>query len=582
MNNLFNYNLKNLDRVEGLLQPADIKGSKHRTITGPLRIFSQLGTQLKRLMNLCFGDHHWYNEAKARKIVRFFIEKIDNPTPEQTEKVLSIFERLAHIHKGKVTYAHLLDEAALRKKLKQNPTVKSQVFFSPQETTPQETIPEPDEGIEEDEQLPHHLDESLPNTQDSPSQDSTIPETIPEPDREIIEPDEGILELDEEIEEEEELPENFDESLPELVDSDGLPGVSKKLLFHIHANQFGANSSLKGMRFEPLEYLHAYFSLLNNPKLQNITDRLAEAIKLDQSLNFGKDAAQKIQEAMAAKKPLLFRGGWTGAPAGHAVYYEIIPDPENSNKATFRYYNLGAGYDKHGGGTSDYKNRPPAFLDLKGIDLSKFTPQLLNTLKEIRVHVTLPEDSTTPTKYHVGDIYDALRDLLQPESMSTEISEGTSFLMSEQQCGICSWRSLLAFVAVNTDQKTYKKFKCDIKIQSLVQRQKILQNERALDAEEWRLMKKSVKKLSRSIARLYEKYLIGEAYLNESTKILNPVVSWLKAEKKVRLPKVEVMIPSTFKPIEGVQTASSTYLPISQESIRTDVFKKCGLSFCSG
>ena len=53
-----------------------------------------------------------------------------------------------------------------------------------------------------------------------------------------------------------------------------------------------------------------------------------------------------IKNAFETKKAFLIPGGWIGTPSGHAIYYELIPDPDGKT-AYLRIFNTGEGIQEH-------------------------------------------------------------------------------------------------------------------------------------------------------------------------------------------------------------------------------------------
>ena len=391
----YDHYLKNLDKLESYLDKPDIPSIKNKKIK-PLncfsRFFDHIWNRIRRLANYIFGDHHWYSEDRAQKVVNFYITKIPphQQTPNQKIKIIQIFNHLAHLKKGKGTYADGLDQEALKKFLAKTP--------------------------------------------DKISGNDLL----------------NVIEVSDEPNIANESDLNY-----EFLHLKGLPGNSKKMLFHIHANQFGKNSSLEGYTAaETLGYLHTY---LTARKTQNTKDKdcfddilseLKEAIVINNTTNpsaFVQKAQQKIKEAFETKKPLLLPGGWAGNPSGHAMYYEVIP--ETNGTGTFRLYNLGAGSNNHDPIEVDNKTKATPFEDWKGISLEKLLDEnFLTAIHELMTHTHLPGDTSNKTEYRSEDIYNALKEILSPAATTQTEKPVLSKKMTTQQAGICSWKSLMAFL----------------------------------------------------------------------------------------------------------------------------------------
>src|SRR5262249_50827247 len=139
-------------------------------------------------------------------------------------------------------------------------------------------------------------------------------------------------------------------------------------------------------------------------------------------------------------------------------------------------------------------------------------------------YLSLPS-SSTKTSYKGIDVYDGLRRILMPdvEKTAVDFSPDPHLMMSPQQAGTCAWRSLMAFLRTKMEINDYKRLKCDIKLQSLLDwvqaKKNVEQNPR--------LIKKSHQKLCRNIVNLYRKKLIGDEYIQGAIEVLKPVSEWL-------------------------------------------------------
>ena len=131
----------------------------------------------------------------------------------------------------------------------------------------------------------------------------------------------------------------------------------------------------------------------------------------------------------------------------------------------------------------------------------------------------------------MNDVYEGLKELLKPESIATHDDEAKpESFKTRQYCGICTWRSLLAFLSTKMTKDNYKKFICDIKLQSLVD--KVESHAKEIPTlTEWHLIRQSHRKLSRTIAQAYEKAIIDQSYAKKAQAELNKVESFLNEKK---------------------------------------------------
>lgn len=318
----------------------------------------------------------------------------------------------------------------------------------------------------------------------------------------------------------------------------GIPSLNNEYLFNIHADEFGLNSKLEGGDSrQTVEYLSSY---LNAQKPSwcpsEVLDELTNG--LDVRAQSQEESIQTIQKAWSRQTPLLIvDGGWVGRPSGHAIYYEIIPDPDQKS-ATFRLYNMGSGVDNHEMSFEGYKIKCRTYCDWKGIDKDKLTsPLFLEALVELNKYETLPQ-SEILTNYDSKDIYTGLKALLQPKeeqlgpNTKVLMGENQKHMMSPQRSGTCAWRSLMTFLRTKVQLCDYKRFKCDIKLQSLADYVEGYKGE--ITPADWRLVKKSHQKLCRSILRLHSRGIVADAYLLSAEEALEPIADWIHSHKECR------------------------------------------------
>ncbi len=338
----------------------------------------------------------------------------------------------------------------------------------------------------------------------------------------------------------------------------GMPVPTAKLLFHIHADEFGANNkSLEGSTALPnLEYLYLFLKKKEKQTgedygmSQEICDELAEAVCLEQSKNFTADAAKAIDRAFKKRKRVLFKGGWTGSP-GHAIYYEIIPD--TSSTASVRFYNLGGGVNRHSAKFSGGKVKYSPYIEFSGVSkerlLDKNHLKIIHELKTVVLH----PNTANKTEFNEKDIYEGLVGILKPESAKEDFTCSETLFKTTQHSGICAWRSLMAFMSARLEGDQYKKFIIDIKMQSLADKTEAISS-KTLTINEWRLASKSYQKLCRSVAKAYDRGIIGGRYMaraqlqlaksesaiNESKKNIFPASPGVAALKAPRWPSSKV------------------------------------------
>ena len=220
---------------------------------------------------------------------------------------------------------------------------------------------------------------------------------------------------------------------------------SKKLLYHIQADEFGSGSQLQGMNQmkEVVNYLSSYIKQsqsVSNDTAKPSVFPLSLLQELNESLEIQAEgpefeapakmkrpnaAQQKMSQAFETRTPLLILGGWKGMP-GHAIYYEIIPTSDTT--ATFRLYNTGAGVDYHDRVREGHKVKFQTFKEWKGIDRKNLeSSHFLAALYELRTYtatdsgvITPYKQGLSPTKFGHEDIYSGLKSLLKPQDVGTD------------------------------------------------------------------------------------------------------------------------------------------------------------------
>jgi hypothetical protein len=513
---------------------------------------SQLFKRIARLLNYCFGDHHWYSESKAREVIQLYIipEKITVRNPEYSQKILDIYDRLHNLKMGNgrqsdgINFANI---TALQEEINGGPDLPPE---NPEPVKPDPIKPpSPRRPID-------------PYKPPSPRPiDPYIPPYIPPIPPKPLPPkpktaDELLLEEFSKLPTIKPLIKTAPKSEPTATKADtsapsshvfrhiqklessigtGAHIGAVRMSFHIHANRFGYGSGLEGDEVHnPLAYLTAYYqqhSLSSNAVMSEIIKDMATALShCQKSLPEYIESAQRaVADSFSQKKPTLFAGGWTGEPSGHAMYYEIIPTSEN--KASFRLYNLGGGSDYHQRVTVGKKNKCVPYQEWQGIDREKLMePSLWTAFHELN---NLSPPKGIKTEYNADDIYVAIHRHLAPQAVKR--TDDPKILMTPQTAGICAIRSPLAFLRTRLEEKLgdegyriYKRIKCDLTVQSIVDTVRS-QNLNPLTGQvEWRLVNKSYQKLCRRIEKLRKKNIIGDEYLLSTAKYLEEVDAWVK------------------------------------------------------
>ena len=324
--------------------------------------------------------------------------------------------------------------------------------------------------------------------------------------------------------------------------------ISDRLLAHILAGEFGTGSELEGGRDEiSLNYLRNFFLARRSTSLPygiqpEVMEDLSNASDYSKITRDPGEIQKVIINAFTTLKPTVMTGGWIGAPTGHAIYYEIIPRVDG--KADLRVYNLGGGIESFSQIAVGRKAKANPVVEWQGVSYENFVnPAVSSVLSELSNLITF--DNFSNTDYRGEDIYTSLKELLMPES---EVLIYDSWKpMTVQRGGWCSWKSLLAYVRTKMNEKEYKIFKCDIKLQALVDNFNSGGDGSLSAVGRWRLIHKALSSVSRNVDKLYSAGLVGPEYLEKAHALLAPMAQWVKANKNMDLeqpvlPKVEDVI----------------------------------------
>lgn len=339
----------------------------------------------------------------------------------------------------------------------------------------------------------------------------------------------------------------------------------KRILFQFVADSFGQNSSLEGMAGDvPLKYLQNYLKfrksnektdpLWNGEEMKRVID---QAIELDSSKKpeeFQKQFSEQAAKAWDAKQPMLIRGGWTAVPYGHTMYYLLIPMPEDQ-KWNLRLYNVGGGVQFHGKEQLvGLKEKVHEVMEWEGIKKDKINESFAKVIYEFIKYPQNPSpdvkcnylgtktaNPNTETRFSEEDIYKNLRSYLEPDGVK-KLDKPAD--MSPQHAGVCSWKSLLAFMRNQMDETEYRLFKCEIQQQILLDNVK---SDKAPDIMSYTLVKKGYEKLNRYLHKLEHEKVLSEKDISQIPQALEPIKAWLDLHKDVLNPKQNFEIPTMRK-----------------------------------
>ncbi len=544
-----NYSCEYLDNLIKNLKNPNILDPEERKNTSYSQSFLTYGSNFLKTMGRYaqyMEGSQYYDETNARQLV---IEYINNPECTQAlqpqhKKIMEIYNRLAHISKGKGSWADDIDKELL---MALEPTVAAK-------KNDDSLIEDLDQMIARNVLLP-----ASPNESPTDDEEELPAAETPDPDREsyVFKP----IKLD---------------------------PPSTTLLFHMHADEFGHSSEYEGgSSKDAVKYLHSYLQKAQATSgatwPQALIDEVGNAVNMiyDPSLHYNsqnfkvekapeyiKNAKQKIAAAFQSNKPILITGGWTGSPSGHAIYYEIIPASDKT--ASFRLYNSGAGVSNHPQANEGHKIKFQPFTEWKEIDRTLLeSNDFLEALYQLNSFLTHPTDYIN-NEYGEKDIYEGLKEILKPAKESSFLPPADlnkTRKKSPQRSGVCSWKSLMAFVSTRMDVNSYKRFQCDIKLQSL--KNYVESFNSPVTAKEWRLVKKSHQNLCAAIVRLYKEKRIGDAYIKSAQEMMAPIFQWIHKHADCRFERqIEPPVFKYIPCIEDRALENKHSLPSALDSLR--------------
>lgn len=342
--------------------------------------------------------------------------------------------------------------------------------------------------------------------------------------------------------------------------------IHNRLIEHIHADEFGKSSQLEGIdATEALRYVCLYFKQrshlpghgygISDDFVTSLSFAIVFSFQLKRDLA---GAQQMLAEQLSKGKTFVIKGGWTGVPTGHIMQYEIIPQKDGT--CNLRLYNRGVGLENHFHAQVGVKTKFSPVVEWRGIPTGRLlSADFIAVMKELTWEWQYPEDAHSPTRFGPKDIYGALLEICRPsEIVVLPESDGQPVLMTPQKSGVCGMASIYALARMNMTKNDYKRFKCDIRLQSLVD---LINNPEPTDyslseAGRKRLVQKSLAKLSRSIDRLYKEGIVGQEYVNAAANHLQPVYDFLKVENAPGLYEKIAFCPTDYNPPDNF-----TYVP---------------------
>jgi len=302
--------------------------------------------------------------------------------------------------------------------------------------------------------------------------------------------------------------------------------------FQTLANEFGLNSKFEGATQKAtVGLLSKFCSEIAPEELQSrygidlpMLDEMRNTIFLESTPL--EEIGSALAAALSEGRPALIAGGWTGAPHGHAMMYEVVPVDDQT--VHFRIFNLGAGALYHQIHIVDGKAKAAPGVEWRSIRKDDLlSPAVLKAMIEMKIERHVPEEKVD-TAFNEKDIYQGLFDQLSPTSCG--VIHGNVPFKTLQHSGICTWRSIEAFLSTRLDEAQYKKLILDIKLSSLHALSDLLGRTPADETapKVLTLVNKGRLKLARKVDNAFSKGYVPEAYVTEAHQLLKHAVRAVK------------------------------------------------------
>ncbi|MCX6990097.1 MAG: hypothetical protein NTX49_03390 [Chlamydiae bacterium] len=317
-----------------------------------------------------------------------------------------------------------------------------------------------------------------------------------------------------------------------------------KLLFNLLGDEYGIKSDLQGIPMrEVLRYVIQYIK-----RQKSLSDSFPEAKEnilkeLETAFAIAREGLSDalLSPLLDSNKPFLIPGGWVGIPGGHAVYFELFPQPDDT--VNFRIFNTGAGIEDHEKAQVGVKTKV-AFLEWKGISKNKLRdPHFAQIIREMRKTIEYPnlKDPANPkrTEYSAKEIYESLKAFLEPTSTESGLDAA---LMEPQRAGTCACRSLFAFLKSKLPLEEYQRLKLDLRMQAVTSFLTQPIEMTVSPVVQYHLMEKATAKLSRRVHDLYGR-VIGDAEVIEADAKLKVAEDWLSSH---RIPERTLLMDHSF------------------------------------
>lgn len=235
-----------------------------------------------------------------------------------------------------------------------------------------------------------------------------------------------------------------------------------RICAHILGEYFAKGTGLEGIN--PLQMLNYTISFIEGkPSLRHLNPMLRRSAELYNTIFIIKDAeaVSAFLTDLPVNETVMIPGGWASKDTGHAIYYTVTKQRDNS--FTFKTYNSGDGLRYHTTLIADDTKKYHPFMTLTDIPLEDLThPFFLRSLNELS---RPPSDGSAPLS--AQDIYQGLLRCLRGNVLYTPDTPLEKYTLS-QQSAICGWAGLALALGEHMTHNQHCQFIHDIQLQTLV------------------------------------------------------------------------------------------------------------------
>jgi len=251
-------------------------------------------------------------------------------------------------------------------------------------------------------------------------------------------------------------------------------------------------------------------------------------------------------------KSIIHGGGWVNGEGGHAMYYEMTKQPDNT--FSMKVYNTGAGLEFHpsrveynakeSADQSNFTEKRASNIEIRSIPFNRMTsPSFWKTVYEVQTvksYFHKESQQTIPTRFNGQTIYVYLLNTLNGVVDQNVVTDPKDYIVP-QHSGVCSWTGIRAALASHISKKSMERFEYSIKIAGLSELHEANKDLMNLKDDEsaQNLLLKCALQLPAEAAQLYRKNSITREELNQANALAATIKIHVDAAKQLRKKELE-------------------------------------------